>query len=399
VAIYPTAWSGSAIVDKDNLSGLKDPASKHDLILAYYSHIGHGECLAYSNDGGLTFTHAGDEFQVNHLPGHSGRDPKIIWYEPTKSWIIAVYDTDKESGDGIAIFSSKNCKNWKFESKFKGAYECPELFELAVDGDKNNKKWVIYGASGYYYIGTFDGHRFISDYETGFEFSHNRIFYASQTWNNVPESDGRRIQIAWGRYKPTGAQWNKQMLFPVELTLRTTGDGPRMFANPVREIESLYKDKVYKWENVKLEQGKDVSFDVNEEFLDMTFVLKVSDDVVVSLNLHGNGLSYGKNEKALIVPRNGRIKVRILKDSTSIETYAFDGAVYIPLGSTTPPDRRELVFSLESGTCKIESFEAHGLNSAWKDRPPRLDFNSDVGEITDRVDLSPNRTEAKEKVK
>ncbi len=77
--------------------------------------------------------------------------------------------------------------------------------------------------------------------------------------------------------------------------------------------------------------------------------------------------TYGKPRrgKALLVPKNGRIKIRILKDSTSIETYGFDGRVYIPMCTTIDPDRRELIFSLRSGTCEIESFEAHGLKSAW----------------------------------
>jgi len=64
--------------------------------------------------------------------------------------------------------------------------------------------------------------------------------------------------------------------------------------------------------------------------------------------------------------------VRILKDSTSIESYAFDGRVYLPLCATIEPDHRELVFSLESGDCEIESFEVHGLKSAWRHEQPEL---------------------------
>lgn len=316
-------------------------------------------------DGGWDMIKQSDVFDPK-LPG--GCDPKIIWYEPNKTWVIAYYDADKELGAGTAFYSSKDMKNWKYESKFKGPYECPELFEIAVDGDENNKKWVTYGARGIYYIGNFDGHKFVSDYETGFPLSRNGVFYASQTWNNVPESDGRRIQIAWGRFTPKGSQWSQQMFFPVELTLRTTDAGIRMFANPVREIESLYKDKTYQWENLKLEKGKDVSFDIDEEFLDMTFVLKVSDDAMVHLNLHGQKQSYGKWKRPLYLPKNGRIKVRILKDATSIETYAFDGEVYKPVCMTIAPDKRELIFSLQSGTCEIESFEAHGLKLAVADQ-------------------------------
>ena len=60
----------------------------------------------------------------------------------------------------IVIYTSHNLKDWTYESHITGFWECPELFELPVDGDSNNKKWVMYGASGTYMIGSFNGKKF-----------------------------------------------------------------------------------------------------------------------------------------------------------------------------------------------------------------------------------------------
>jgi sucrose-6-phosphate hydrolase SacC (GH32 family) len=82
------------------------------------------------------------------------------------------------------------------------AGECPDIFELPVDGDKDNKKWVFWGGNGNYYIGSFDRYRFQPESDVlGADLGAN--FYAAQTWSDIPESDGRRIQIAWmagGKY-------------------------------------------------------------------------------------------------------------------------------------------------------------------------------------------------------
>jgi len=386
VAIRPEpgtrAYSGSAIVDRDNVTGLKSKDNKGDLILANFTHCDHTpmiECLAYSNDNGLTFQHGPvSETGLRHPPGSGGRDPKVIWHEPTKKWVAAIWDWGRKpqgeppEGSGIVFYSSKDLLNWDFESRLKcDLYECPELFELACDGDPAKRKWILQDASSRYFIGAFDGREFKSDHAkdglpTGFMQSLSGTFYAAQTWNDIPKSDGRRIQIAWGR---TGGNkyWEQQLLFPCELSLRTTKDGPRLFTNPVREISKLRKDKIYRWENVKFEKGKKASFDADEELLDLTLVLKPSADAAVHMNLHGAGQRLGLADKgeSPLASRNGRITVRMLLDQGTLETYAFDGEVYIPAGCGTSPANKELSFTLLAGECEIESLEVHGLKSAW----------------------------------
>jgi sucrose-6-phosphate hydrolase SacC (GH32 family) len=374
------AYSGSAVVDHDNVTGLKSPDNKGDLIIAYFTHVGHCggyECLSFSNDNGLTFKHGQDlEDGLRHPPGHMGRDPKVLWHEPSRSWIAVVWDRGPApqsgrrgpaAGQGVIFCSSKDLLHWKNESRFiaeTGPYECPEFFALPVDGDKTRVKWILQEASGRYFIGEFDGREFKPDsikdgWPVGFRQPRGGRFYAAQTWNDIPATDGRRIQIAWNG--------QAGMQFPCELTLRTTAAGPRLFTNPVREIKRLHKDKAYRWDNVQLEKGQRMSFDVAEELLDLTLVLKVGDKAPVELSVHGDRLQLGTPDGAEVplTPRNGRIALRVLQDRGSFEVFAFDGEIYLPLAGNSSPANRQLSLTLMDGEATIESLEVHGLKSAW----------------------------------
>ena len=178
IAIYNTkglAFSGSAVVDEKNTAGWNQGIEK--TIVAAWTSIGRGECIAYSNDRGRTYT----EFEGNPVIEHHGRDPKLIWYEPGRHWVLAVYDTGDTPNDaaaGIAFYTSNDMKQWTRQSKLDGFFECIELFQLPVDGDRRRKKWIIYGGSAEYAIGDFDGKKFTPEHE-GKHKIHHGLFYGS----------------------------------------------------------------------------------------------------------------------------------------------------------------------------------------------------------------------------
>src|SRR6202041_2438927 len=117
--------------------------------------------------------------------------------------------------------------------------ECPELFPLPLDGNTNNLEWIFWAGGGVYSVGQFDGNSFTQQYGT-FNLSHGNDFYAAQTFNNIPASDGRRIMMGWAN---TGSYpnmpFNGGMTFPIQLTLATTAGTPTMYANPVNELSLL----------------------------------------------------------------------------------------------------------------------------------------------------------------
>src|SRR2546425_388177 len=120
-----------------------------------------------------------------------------------------------------------------------GCSECPDFFELGVEGKPNERKWVFTAANGRYYVGDFDGKKYIPEGAVQ-QVDYGANYYAVQSYSDIPAADGRRIQIAWmngGNYPQM--PFNQQMSFPCTLTLHPTPDGLRLYRWPVREISNL----------------------------------------------------------------------------------------------------------------------------------------------------------------
>lgn len=161
-------WSGSVVLDKTNSSGfgtVDNPA-----LVAVYTSAPKAtgiqrQSVAYSTDGGTTWTkYSGNP--VLDIGSHNFRDPKVFWYEPTKSWRMAVVLSDQHK---VALYSSPDLKSWKQLSQFgpdgatNAVWECPDFFPMALDGNKNDTRWVMsvnVGGKAQYFVGSFDGTTF-----------------------------------------------------------------------------------------------------------------------------------------------------------------------------------------------------------------------------------------------
>ena len=378
-AIHPdrlgTIFSGSAVIDENNTAGFQTGDEK--TIVCFYTSAGGNnpmskgqpftQSIAYSNDRGRTLTVYENNPVLDHING-GNRDPKVIWHEPTNQWVMVLYLDDHEMG----FFTSEDLKSWEFQSKLKCFHECPELFELPVDGDENDKKWILYGGSGEYLIGSFDGKEFTT--EAGpIQFHYGNCFYASQTFNNIPPEDGRRIQIAWGRVAMPQMPFNQMMLFPVTLTLRTTVDGPRMFAEPIREIATLHGNK-QRWRNEILKPPDNLLSNISGELFHIRAVLRIGDaretgfiirETPVVYNIQKQELSCCK-KNAPLKPIDGKIRLELLVDRTSIEIFGNGGRVYMPNGVILADKPKSLEIFTKGGNTEVESLEIIELNSAWR---------------------------------
>ncbi|MER5800118.1 GH32 C-terminal domain-containing protein [Streptomyces mirabilis] len=171
-------FSGSAVVDRDNTTGFG--TKKNPAMVAIYTSYSkatgiQAQSLAYSTDRGRTWT----KYQGNpviDIGSKDFRDPKVQWYAPTKSWLMTVSMSAEHK---VRFYSSKNLKDWKLQSEFGpagatgGVWECPDLFPLAVDGDKKKTKWVLVvninpggiagGSAAQYFVGDFDGKEFTAE--------------------------------------------------------------------------------------------------------------------------------------------------------------------------------------------------------------------------------------------
>jgi fructan beta-fructosidase len=208
-----SVWSGTAVVDHNNDGGW----GKDALVLFYtaFDRISHKQvqCIAFSTDNGGHFSrYEGNPILDSNQPVGSNdtRDPKVFWYEPTKHWVMVLFEKD-----GMSFYTSTDLKAWTRKSHFPGLHECPDFFELPVDGDANHKKWVLHGGSSSYFIGTFDGETFTPEtpklrYAEGKNVHGDDTLYAAESFAEMP--DARRVQMGWGRVEHPGMPFS-QMIF------------------------------------------------------------------------------------------------------------------------------------------------------------------------------------------
>ncbi len=365
-----TIFSGSAVVDADNSSGL-GTGNKAPMVCFYTAAGGandeskgkpFSQCLAYSTDG-KTFTKYPGNPIIPHIEGEN-RDPKVIWYGPGKHWVMALY----LDGDRYAILNSTDLKSWTKtgDVEMPGSSECPDLFELPVDGDKDNPRWVFWSASGAYKLGQFDGKKFISLTRPIPSYFGN-TGYASQTYFNDPK--GRRIQIPWlNNSNFPGTAWNQQLGTPTELTLKSTADGPRLAINPILEVKRLRKSKLHET------RGKAHEYASKSGLIDIETEFTAGDTGQLHLTINGVQVTYDQDtytlkvlDKMASLPIGHDHKLRILADRASLEIYADDGLVCMPI-FTLPTDQPHGVTWRTEGAAdwKFKKFEAYDLASVWQ---------------------------------
>ncbi|MCF7709125.1 MAG: glycoside hydrolase family 32 protein [Verrucomicrobia bacterium] len=351
-------FSGSAVVDRRNTAGFQTGDEK--VIVAAFTDTGCGEALAYSNDRGRHFTY----YEGNPVVEHEGRDPKIIWYKPKKHWVMAVYD-EREGSRAIAFYTSPNLKDWEFQSRLEGYFECPEIFELPVDGDKANTRWVVYGADAKYAIGRFNGKTFIPEHEGKYQ-AHWGDYYASQTFSGTP--DGRRIQIGWGRINMEGMPFNQMMTFPCRLTLRSTDDGIRMFAEPVEELELLHRRK-HARHDIALKPDAPASISASGRLFDIRAVFDVGESETLGLQIGETKVIYNTAQEDLmgmpLKPVNGKISIQILVDRPSMEICGNDGRVYQTRSFRSESEISGIEVFVDGGRAELDEIKVYELDSIW----------------------------------
>ena len=250
-----TIFSGSAVLDQENTSGLGSSAGGPLVAIYTADYAGPPRLedvhIAFSNDGGLTFTQfAGNP--VIHVGDPKFGDPKVFWHAESGQWIM-VNILHPDQGR-VVIYGSPNLREWRALSGFDaaeeapGVWECPDLFPLAVDGDPAQTFWVLKINDPHhpqrlhtrYFLGDFDGQTFRRAASIPALTPEIGPNYAEVTYNGIPLADGRRILIGWIRQKPSDTRaWTGMQCIPRVLTLRSSPTGPRVCQAPVAEMAAL----------------------------------------------------------------------------------------------------------------------------------------------------------------
>jgi fructan beta-fructosidase len=372
-----TMFSGSAVVDWENTAGLQTGSDK-PIVLIYTAAGGTSpeseglpftQCLAYSSDGGETWV----KYPGNPVLGcirDGNRDPKVIWHAPTRRWIMTLYLDANE----FAFFSSPDLKTWTHlhDLTASESIECPDLFELSVEGEREVKKWVWVASNARYYVGSFDGQRFTPEQDLRIS-DWGANIYACQTYSDMPRLDGRRVQITWmnGGVYPD-MPFNQQMSFPCELKLYRTADDYRLARQPIREIQNLYA-REYHWENLQISNGNRMLDGPQSGLHDINLVINTGTAASVGVLVNGEAVTYDANTKTLnclgrSAPLDtvaGLIQLRILVDRASLEVFANNGLVSMTSCFLPSEEKPAISLIARGGNAMVRTIFVHDVLSAW----------------------------------
>ena len=403
VAIAPdafgTIFSGSAVIDHHNTAGFGAGA-----IVAIYTQNGDRQVqsIAYSTDNGRTFT----KYENNPVlvsAARDFRDPKVFWYEGSKRWIMVL-----AVGQEMQFFSSPNLKDWTFESSFgKGhgahgnVWECPDLFELPVEGT-NEKKWVLLCSLGdgpfgdsatQYFVGSFNGKEFVNESPSKTKWMDwGKDHYATVTWSDAP--DNRRIAIAWmsnwqyandvptSQYRSPNSVPRDLSLFTVDgetylqsapspelLALRDASKKRSFQVNGTRTIKDMIagNEGAYEIELTIENQHADVIglrlYNDKGEEVDMQYDMK---EKKFSMDRRKSGkVSFNENFPMLtwtaIESGKDALKLRLFVDKSSVEAFG-DGGRFAMTNQVFPSEPyNHIDFYSKGGAYKVDSFVVYKL--------------------------------------
>ncbi len=392
-ALYPdtmgTMYSGSAVIDWNNTSGFGKNGQPPFLLI--YTAAGglFSQCLAYSSDDGQTFTKYPGNPVVKQITG-GNRDPKVFWHEKTKQWIMVLW-VEKERQNTVQFLTSPDLKNWAMAGQVNNFFECPDFFELPVDGDPANKKWVLTAANSEYEVGMFDGKMFTPETRK-LPGQRGAGFYAAQTFSDIAASDGRRIQVGWLQAPSPGMPFNQCISLPMELKLLSTPDGARLARQPINELTRI-RGKTYDIGSFMLKSGDaNPLAQARGELLELRAEFEPGADSEINFNVRGIPVSYIARNQALIVNghrspaplRDGKQSFIIYIDRTSLEIFASDGLTYAPLAVIPKQDALGMELSITGTPAKFSKLAAYELRSIWGDGLP--------------VDVSPQPLQASENI-
>ncbi len=408
-------WSGCAVVDHEDSAGLF--AGQAGLVAVFTQSLDslQQQSIAYSSDKGRTWT----MFPGNPVLSNPGlpdmRDPKVFWHAPAKRWVMVL-----ACGDHVRLYTSPDLIGWTHVSSFgqghgshAGVWECPDLFSLPVDGDPNDRRWLLSVSVGnaqfsrvQYFVGRFTGDEFINDDAAGVIrwADCGADNYAAVTWSDTSLADGRRVWIGW-MASPSYAErvptspWRGCLTLPRFLDLHATGHGLRLAQTPVPALRQLRGEGRH-WAHTTVVPGTNLLSGTTGRALEFAGQFAPPVSTEFGFRVHTNGEHYttvgydsrtstlfidrtasgltsfsprfsGRHEVQLPL-RNGALELQIFIDWSSIEVFGNGGEAVIT--DLIFPDIDALGLELYAcgGEVAIESLDIYPVMSIWEPGSPVL---------------------------
>ncbi|WP_425863380.1 GH32 C-terminal domain-containing protein [Arthrobacter sp. TWP1-1] len=395
-------WTGSAVVDTQNTAGFGK-----DAVISLVTQQVDGvqrQSLFYSTDGGYSFrSYEGNPVMDN--PGaEAWRDPKIVWDKERSQWLMLLAE-----GNKVGFYTSPNLKTWTYQSGFErsglGVIECPDLFEMAVDGDPERTTWVL-GISangestgrttGYtYWTGSWDGKNFVPEQDDPRWLDAGSDFYAAVTWDdpNAENPLAQRYAIGWmNNWAYAGAlpkeDWSGGSMSTVrQLTLRTVDGHPQLNSKPIDAVAELEggaeqadAQQLQPNDSVSLPQPTTAAYrlrltlapDAEHPAKEARVKLEDTDGsfVTISYNFHDQTLSLARDSDTIAagmpeayrqirsekVPlRDGELSLDVVVDTASVEIFAQDGEASLSSVSVLLPGQHQLSVESLGGDTQLRS--------------------------------------------
>jgi fructan beta-fructosidase len=380
-------FSGSAVLDKGNKSGLCPNGTGDCMVSIYTGNVTKGNVqtnqyqnLAYSADKGRTWTQYAKN-PIIDIGSKEFRDPNVFWYEPQQKWVMA---TVKATEHRVAFYESKDLKDWQFMSYFgpmgdtTKVWECPALMTVPVEGEPGRPaggktKWVLFISSGHpqkeyvgmqYFVGDFNGKRFTLDPANpkpitgdyaGSVVDWGKDYYAAIPFNNLPSTQQNPIMIGWlnnwayaGKIPTT--PFRGAMSLPRQISLRRTAAGLELVQQPIAGVASLRGpkkeqqnlkltsqsytlekslDNVYEIEaEISPGTAKTVGLQIAKNDKEETIVRYTNGHLELDRRKSGNVAFsdwFPSIESAPLQPQNNLIKLRIFVDRSVVTVFANNG--------------------------------------------------------------------------
>ena len=398
-------FTGSMVIDRQNTAGWGTDAWVAALTVYERDSKKQAQGLAFSHDG-VNF-HYYDQNPVLDLWSTEFRDPTVFWYAPTHKWIMIVAKARERK---VQFYSSDNLKDWKWESDFGPAgdqekvWECPDLMQVPVNGNWEDRRWVlvtsINWAQEQYFIGHFDGHQFTlmdGHPREPLLVDHGLDYYASRS---VRDYDGTLRSVitlgwvaTWDYAQQAPSSWGKGFWsIPRINELRDfPGEGLRLTQQPLPALQQLRGREVRVSRNVPVGARKIAGFSPSHNAYEMDVMFETDQSntfgfilaeggghqTIVSYNSDSHTLlidrtnssdvdipKFRRVTQAEVLPEDGKIRLHIFVDESSIEIFTNRGRqVFTVLTYAGRHQTGIETFALRKGT-KME-LRAWMLRSIW----------------------------------
>ena len=413
VALRPdglgSIFSGSCVVDTNNTAGMGK-----DEVIALYTSAGTSQMqsMAHSSDNGITF----NVYPANPVITleSEARDPNMFWNERTGEWnLVLAHALDHE----MLFFTSPDLKEWTLQSAFgkgigaqDGVWECPDLFELPVEGT-DEKKWVLIcninpggpfgGSAVQYFVGDWDGRKFTADTLPDGSIptkwlDYGKDNYALVSWSGAP--DGRRTAIGWMSNWQYAAdvptmQYRSANTLPREIGLFRGPDGevyassapsPELLGMRGKLTESASRINAgSKARSFRLPEANDgvceILMDIDAAKADnvtLTLSNKAGDEVVMTYDRKASQFSFDRTRSGIVdfsesfpaitvsptYEKNGKISLRVFIDRSSIELFGNEGR-FVMTNLVFPTQPYSTLSVASSGNAKISNLKIFSVKT------------------------------------